>query len=115
MSWRNNSDDRRQSSARYGADWRRKREACLRAANWRCEIKIPGVCIHSASEVDHIIGAANDPEHRFIRAACKPCHRHVTSQQGHDARRGRRTADPAPQPREQWFSSDPPCTPRSSW
>jgi 5-methylcytosine-specific restriction endonuclease McrA len=95
MSWR--PEDRRQS---YGADYRRKRAACLRRANWRCEIRIPGVCIRVASQADHALGIAADPHHDHLRAACDPCHKHVT------ARQGRKTGG---------RSSDPPAKPRTAW
>jgi 5-methylcytosine-specific restriction endonuclease McrA len=86
----------------YGtAAWRNARDACLRRVNWRCEIRIEGVCIGAASEADHIDQLANDPQHKRLRAACKPCHRAVTAQQGGGAR-GHQAADPAPQPRTAW-------------
>ena len=85
---------------RYGAAWSRARLACLQAARWRCEIRLGG-CAGTASEVDHVDGAGNDPHHRNLRAACKPCHAKVTAQQGHDGRRGSSTG------------RDPPCTPRT--
>lgn len=87
----------------YGtAAWRNARDACLRRANWRCEIRIPNVCIGAATEADHIDRLANDPEHKRLRAACTPCHRAVTAQQGGGARGRQAAADPAPQPRTAW-------------
>ena len=50
MPWR---DQDRGTSRTYDAEYKRKRLACLRAASWRCEIKIDGVCIGAASEADH--------------------------------------------------------------
>ena len=86
----------------YGrSEWKRARLACLKRANWKCEIRIPGTCIGAASEADHAGQLANDPQHRNLRAACKPCHRAVTAQQGNAARKGTQ-ADPQPQPRTAW-------------
>jgi 5-methylcytosine-specific restriction protein A len=99
--WRNSPEDRRRSSATYGAAWRRARLACLQAANWRCEIRLPGVCIGAAREVDHVLGAANDPGHTALRAACRPCHAKVTATQGNNAKRGHR-GDPPPEQRTAW-------------
>jgi hypothetical protein len=77
----------------YGsAEWKRAREACLRRANWRCEIRLPGVCAGTAREADHIYGLAADPRHEHLRAACSPCHAQVSSRQGNAASRG--GADP---------------------
>ena len=85
----------------YGAAWKKARLACLRRARWRCEIRIEGVCTGAASEVDHIDGIANDPHHRNLRAACTPCHRHVTARQ-HGGPQGKRDGDPEPRPRTSW-------------
>ena len=98
MPWEKSREERRQDSQRYGAAWRRARLACLRAANWRCQIRLVG-CAGAASEVDHVDGAANDPGHRNLRAACKPCHRQVTAQQGGGYRQPH---DPEPRPRTAW-------------
>jgi 5-methylcytosine-specific restriction endonuclease McrA len=102
MPWRNDPEKRRQDAQRYGAAWRRARDAQLRKANWRCEIRIQGVCIGAASEVDHVDGAENDPQHRNLRAACKPCHDKVTAQQGGGFRSRRVPRDPDPRPRTEW-------------
>ena len=81
MPWANDPDDRKESNRRYGADWRRKRLACLKAARWRCQIGLEG-CTITATEVDHVDQAGNDPGHSNLRAACKSCHAKVTAQQG---------------------------------
>ena len=102
--WRKTAEDRKRDSRVYGATWRRRRLECLRRANWRCEIRIEGVCIGAASQADHIDGADNDPQHRNLRAACDPCHKKVTAQQGQGFRaQGARVAkDPDPRPRTNW-------------
>jgi 5-methylcytosine-specific restriction endonuclease McrA len=90
----------RKTSAYSSAEYRRKRLACLRAAQWRCQIRLEG-CRGAASEVDHIDQLANDPHHNRLRAACTSCHRKVTAQQG----RGFRAS----------LAADPEHTPRTVW
>ena len=60
MPWANDPDDRKESNRRYGADWRRKRLACLKAARWRCQIGLEG-CTITATEVDHVDQAWQRP------------------------------------------------------
>lgn len=93
----------RKDPAYNTAAWRRARNAAMKAANWKCQIRLPG-CIGAATQVDHTVGLDNDRTHQHLRAACAPCHAKVTSQQGNDARRGRGRApsDPAPTPRTAW-------------
>ena len=100
MAWRKTADDRQRDARTYGADYRRKRAACLKRANWKCEIRIPGKCIGAASEADHVEQAANDPGHNRLRAACSPCHAVITARQS-NAGTGTKT-DPQPQPRTAW-------------
>jgi 5-methylcytosine-specific restriction endonuclease McrA len=101
--WANTPADRAHTARTYGAKWRKARLACLRAANWRCQIRLEG-CQGAASQVDHIDQAASDPGHRNLRAACKSCHGKVTAQQGGGYRipANRATADPQPTPRTAW-------------
>ena len=83
--------------------WRAARLACLRAARWRCQIRIEGICIGAATQVDHVDGLDNDRGHQHLRAACAPCHKHVTALQGNAAKTGNRTpTDPAPLERTAW-------------
>ena len=100
MTWKKTAEDRTRDAQRYGADWRRARLECLRAARWKCEIRMDG-CQGAASEVDHVDGAGNDPGHKHLRAACKSCHAKVTARQGGGYRRGR-AADPPHVSRTQW-------------
>lgn len=86
--------------AYHTAAWRRARVRALREANWKCEANLPG-CAGAASQVDHVDGLAADPEHRNLRAVCKPCHHKITAQQG-GGYRGKAKADPAPRPRTEW-------------
>ena len=89
----------RKDPAYNTAEYRRARLNCLKAARWRCQIRLPG-CAGAASEADHTQGLDNDRQHQHLRAACKPCHAKVTSRQGNAAQRG--GEDPAPQPRTAW-------------
>jgi hypothetical protein len=80
--------------------WKRARAAALRRAGNRCELGLDG-CTYRATEVDHVNGIDNDPNHTNLRAACTSCHRKVTAKQGAAARRRK--------------SADPECTPRTWW
>jgi hypothetical protein len=81
------------------AEYKRARLACLKAANWRCERRIAGVCIGAATQANHRGQLANDPHHRDLEAICVPCHKVVTAEQGGGYRRPK---DPAPRPRTAW-------------
>jgi 5-methylcytosine-specific restriction enzyme A len=102
MPWR--PQDRR---ATYGADYRRKRDAAMQRANWRCEIRLEG-CRGTATECDHIYGVTADPGHNHLRAACHDCHAKVTR---HNRGSGQR--DPDPKPWTTWDS--PPLEERTKW
>ena len=85
------------------AAWRKARLACLRAANWRCQIRGPR-CQGQAKIADHILGIANDPQHRHLQAACQNCSDAKTHRESGDARRGksRPSSDPEPRARTRW-------------
>lgn len=100
-------DTARQDPAYGKAEWKRARLACLKAARWRCQLRLDG-CQGAASEADHADGLANDPQHRNLRAVCTSCHRKVTAQQGNSARRGRGSGDPAPTSRIVFEDDVPP-------
>jgi hypothetical protein len=99
----------RQDPAYGRAEWKRARLACLKAARWRCQLRLDG-CAGAASEADHVDGLASDPQHRNLRAVCTPCHRKVTAQQGNAARgsSGRKSSDPAPTSRIVFEEDVPP-------
>jgi len=105
MPWANARESRLRSNTNYGAAYRRNRNECLRLAGWRCQIRLPGVCIGAASQADHITAVADGGGHELanLRAACSPCHKARTAQQGGGYRR-------SPGGR-----GDPDCTPRTSW
>lgn len=99
MAWRPEHKD-----PAYGtAAWKRARLACLRAANWKCQIRGPG-CLGAASTADHIDGLAADPQHKRLQAACQVCHDAKTHRESGEARRGRQS-DPQPTPRTQWLQA----------
>lgn len=102
MPWSNSPGDRRRSAQTYGSAWRKARDAAMRRAHGRCELRLDG-CIGAASEVDHIVGVADGGGHdqSNLRPVCGPCHAKRTAQQGGGFRSGRRT-DPPAQPRTQW-------------
>jgi 5-methylcytosine-specific restriction protein A len=104
MPWCNDAAARQRSDATYDARYRRNREEAMRRANWRCQLRLEGICIGAAAECDHIVavadGGSNDVSNR--RAACRPCHRARTAQQGGGYRVNCGGGDPA-------------CTPRTAW
>jgi 5-methylcytosine-specific restriction protein A len=104
MPWRNSPGDRRRSGQAYGAAYRRNRDEAMRRANWRCQIRTPGVCTGGATECDHIVAVADGGGHELsnLRAACAACHKARSAQQGGGFRQGKTI-------------SDPDCTPRTAW
>jgi 5-methylcytosine-specific restriction enzyme A len=105
MPWANDRESRRRSDAAYSAQYRRNRDECMRRARWRYELRLGGVRIGAASECDHVVAVADGGGHELsnLRAACSPCHKARTAQQGGGFRRGGGTReDPACQPRTAW-------------
>ena len=54
----------------------------------QCQLRYPGLCIGTASEIDHVMSVAQlGPDHPYLntapncRCACVPCHRHRSEQQ----------------------------------
>ena len=95
MGW----DTARKDPAYGSAAWKRARAACLRRANWRCELGLEG-CQGTATEADHVLGLAADPGHTALRAVCKSCHMKRTAQQANAA--SRRHSEPSFVPRTRW-------------
>lgn len=81
--------------------WRRARTKALKTAQGRCQARMEG-CQGAASQVDHILGIANDPKHQHLQAVCTSCHRKITAQQGGGYRGKGPKADPEPTPRTVW-------------
>jgi 5-methylcytosine-specific restriction endonuclease McrA len=100
MPWANDREARQRSNATYGAGWKRARKAALERAGHRCE----RCGSRRELQVDHVFGAAADPEHRSLQVLCGQCHRSKTAREGTAARNGSRRNDPPVTPRTQWLS-----------
>lgn len=64
------------------------REAVLKRDNYKCQLRIRGVCVWSANEADHIKPVAEGgAEYDLANGAaiCTPCHRWKSSREGHRA------------------------------
>lgn len=96
--WTKTAADRQRDAQVYGAEWRKARAAQLRRQP-DCELRYDGICLSVATEVDHILGAARDPRHRWLRSVCSPCHRRVTARQGGGYRKTK-TSQQEPQLRQ---------------
>jgi 5-methylcytosine-specific restriction endonuclease McrA len=103
MTWTKTAAARRQDSQRYGPAWRKARAAQL-ARQPDCEIRYDEICLGRADQVDHVLSAANDPDHRWLRSACGPCHRKHTAatQDGGFRKPCRPQTEPDPQPATLW-------------
>jgi len=91
----------------YGrAPWKKARSAQMRRDGGRCQLRLPGICLGAASQVDHIFGLRNDPGHKFLRSVCVPCHRAITrklsSGNGSNGSSGVRHNEPPAEPRTDW-------------
>ena len=85
------------------AGWRSViRPRSLRRDGHRCQLRIAGVCIGTATHVDHIVpawkGGSDDDSN--LQAACRPCHGRKTGKEAAEARAARpgrkRPAEPHP-------------------
>ena len=104
MPWSKDPASRRRSNATYNAEYRRNRPLALERARYRCEIRIEGTCTYHATQADHIVPVIQGGTHALsnLRAACEPCHRKVTAQQGGGYRRNARPQDPQPKQSTIW-------------
>lgn len=58
--------------------WRKIRAAVLARDGGTCRVRIPGICLGTATCVHHILGRAvtgDDP--RYLLASCQPCNRRI--------------------------------------
>ena len=101
MPWKRSPDERRRDNRTYGTAWRKARRAQLERDRYQCQVRLDG-CTRRATEVDHIIGADRDPQHRQLRSVCHACHLKITATQGGGARSPGSVADPEPRPRTSW-------------
>lgn len=97
MSWSSNPS--RRNVARP-ADWAARRRAVLQRDGHTCRLRLAGVCIGLATEVDHIV---NVPDHELpnLQAVCTPCHERKTAAEAAAGRRAaagaaRRVTPPSP-------------------
>ena len=58
----------------------------LQEADFVCELRIEGVCVGWATEVDHI-NRGDDHSRENLRAACRRCHAKKSSAEGHARKR----------------------------
>ena len=104
------TDTRRTSTAAHKA----RRARVLRRDGGVCQLGYEGVCVHPATECDHVISIADggeDTDENCV-AACKPCHARKTSLEGHRAR-GHNVASVSRTPRP--VAPTSPASPRSIW
>jgi 5-methylcytosine-specific restriction protein A len=66
------------------------RPAALKRDNYRCQLAIPGLCVGTATEVDHIIEVSDGGTDTLENAqsSCRRCHARKTAQ--HAARASHR-------------------------
>lgn len=65
--------------------WRRVREYVLIRDNYRCQLRLPGTCLSTATEVHHTVArevAGDDPN--LLVSACGPCNRKVGDPRRHN-------------------------------
>lgn len=62
-----------------GPRWQALCKTVLAECDYVCQLRIPDVCIGTATTVDHLIPASLWPEGRYLRSnlagACRPCNR----------------------------------------
>lgn len=94
MSWAGS-----QRRHRLPANWHLNyRLPVLNDADWICELRIDGVCVGTASEVDHI-NRGDDHSRSNLRAVCRRCHAKKSSAEGHARKRELRALRKRPQER----------------
>jgi 5-methylcytosine-specific restriction endonuclease McrA len=67
-------------------NWRYLRLDVLRDADYICELRLEGVCVGTASEVDHI-QRGDDHSRANLRAVCWRCHAKKSSAEGNARKR----------------------------
>lgn len=71
---------------RLPENWQDIRLPVLQEADWICELRLDGVCIGTATEVDHI-NRGDDHSRENLRAVCYRCHAKKSSMEGHARKR----------------------------
>lgn len=72
---------------------RKQRAEILARDNYRCQLRIPGICLHKADQDHHRLGKGVSERLEDRVAACGPCNRRVGDP---------RANDPQPRVRRQW-------------
>ena len=67
-------------------NWRYIRQDVLRDANYVCELRLEGVCVGTASEVDHI-QRGDDHSRANLQAVCWRCHAKKSAREGNARKR----------------------------
>ncbi|WP_246228971.1 HNH endonuclease [Mycolicibacterium psychrotolerans] len=64
------------------------RPAALARDRYQCQLRIPGLCVGRATDVDHIVEVADGGSDTLDNAqsCCAPCHRRKTAQHAAKAR-----------------------------
>jgi 5-methylcytosine-specific restriction protein A len=76
--------------SRLPSDWPKIRHRILTRDHGLCQIATPGLCIGTATDVDHIL-RGDDHTDANLRAACSPCHKAKSAAEGVQARAARPT------------------------
>lgn len=86
-------------AARLPKDWPRLQPRILRRDRHQCQLRYPGLCIGTATEVDHR-KPGDDHSPANLQAACHPCHAHKSALEGGAASATARAARPRHRPAE---------------
>lgn len=71
-------------SARYPADWKKRRVKVLERDGYRCRIRGPH-CTVAATQVDHV-KHGDDHSYLNLQACCDACHKAKTAEESQAAR-----------------------------
>ena len=83
---------------RLPRNWRYLRQDVLRDADYVCEVRLEGVCVGTASEVDHI-KRGDDHSRANLQAVCWRCHAKKSSAEGNARKRELRALRKRPEER----------------
>lgn len=83
---------------RLPANWAEIRRPVLEEAGWICEVRMEGVCVGRANEVDHI-RRGDDHSRGNLRAICHKCHAKKSSAEGNARKRELRALRNRPEQR----------------
>lgn len=79
-------------------NWEQLRLPVLQGADYVCELRMEGVCVGWATEVDHI-NRGDDHSRENLRAVCRRCHAKKSSAEGNARKRELRALRKRPQER----------------